>query len=241
MIKRGKRYKELCGKFDRESALSVGEAVGLISQTHSAKFDESVDVAVQLGIDPKHADQQIRTSIVLPHGTGKNLKVLVFTKEEKADEAIEAGADYAGLKDMVKKIENENWLDFDVAIATPDVMAKVGKLGKFLGPRGLMPSPKMGTVTNDVAKIVKQSKSGRIEIKNDKSGVVHTLLGKSSFESRNLKENMLFLLSSLQKMKPASSKGEFFKRVSISNTMGPNINIDLMNVKEEIKSFEDGA
>lgn len=238
MTKKGKRYSELCDKFDRESMYTLDDAVGFISSTASAKFDESVDLAVKLGVDPKQADQQIRGSFVLPQGTGKNLKVLVFAKEEKAAEAKEAGADYAGLEDIVEKIQKENWLDFDVAIATPDVMAEVGKLGKFLGPRGLMPAPKMGTVTNDIAKIVKQSKGGRIEVKNDKGSVIHTVVGKSSFESPRIKENLLFILSWLKKMKPSSSKGEFFRKVSISNTMGPSVKIDLANMKEEIKSFE---
>ncbi len=241
MTKRGRRYKELCDRFERRNFYSLEESVSLIPKTRSAKFDESVDIAVKLGIDPKHADQQIRNSLVLPHGTGKTLTVLVFAKDEKVAEAKEAGADYAGLEEFVKKIETENWLGFDVAIATPDVMAEVGKLGRFLGPRGLMPAPSMGTVTNDVANMVKQSKGGRIEIRNDKSGVVHAPVGKSSFKTSHLKENMLFILCSLQKMKPSSSKGDFFKKVSISNTMGPSINVVLASVKEEIKVFESAA
>lgn len=237
MVKRGKRYEGLRENFDRRSAYSVEEAVGLIPQTSSAKFDESVDIAVKLGIDPKNADQQIRGSLVLPHGTGKDVKVLVFAKDAKAAEAKEAGADYAGFEDLLEKIAKENWLGFDVAIATPDVMAEVGKLGKFLGPRGLMPAPKMGTVTNEIAKVVKMSKEGRIEFKNDKGSVVHAPLGKSSFETVKIKENMIFVISSLNGMKPPSSKGDFFKKVSISNTMGPSINVDLDSVKEEIKVF----
>ncbi len=241
MSKTGKRYSEARAKVDKESVYSIEEASMLVSQTRSAKFDESVDMAVSLGIDPKHADQQIRESVVLPHGTGKTLKVLVFAREEKAAEAKEAGADYAGMEDLVEKIEKENWLDFDSAIATPDVMSEVGKLGKILGPRNLMPSPKMGTVTNDVAEMVRQSKGGRVEIKNDKGSVVHVPLGKSSFETSMIRENILFFLSSLLKMKPASSKGEFLKKVSISNTMGPGINIDTAKIREEVKSFESGA
>lgn len=239
--KRGKRYGQLREKTGQKSVHGVEQAIELLSQTRSAKFDESVDIAVKLGIDPKHADQQIRGSLVLPHGTGKTVRVLVFAKEGKAAEAKEAGADYAGLEELVNKIEKENWLEFDVAIATPDVMAEVGKLGKFLGPRGLMPAPKMGTVTTNVAETVKQSKGGRIEIKNDKGSVVHAPLGKSSFETSKTKENMLFFLSSLLKMKPASSKGEFLKKVSVSNTMGPGISIDMTSIREDIKTFEASA
>lgn len=238
MVKRGKRYEGVSGKVDREAHSNVDEAVNLIVQTRSTKFDESVDMAVKLGIDSKQADQNIRGSFVLPHGTGKNLRVLVFAKEAKAAEAKESGADYAGLQDLIGRIEKENWLEFDVAIATPDVMAEVGKLGKVLGPRGLMPAPKMGTVTNDVAAIVKQSKGGRVEVKNEKGGIVHAPLGKSSFDESKIKENMLFVLSWLQKMKPQSSKGEYFRRVSVSNTMGPSISVDLSNVKESLKGFE---
>ncbi|QMU56318.1 MAG: 50S ribosomal protein L1 [Candidatus Mycalebacterium zealandia] len=237
MAKRGKRYAELREKIGNQSVYSVEEAVDLIPQTSAAKFDGSVDIAVKLGIDSKNADQQIRGSLVLPHGTGKNVRVLVFAKDAKAAEAKEAGADYAGFEDLVEKIEKENWLEFDVAIATPDVMSEVGKLGKFLGPRGLMPAPKMGTVTNEIATVVKQSKGGRIEFKNDKGSVVHAPLGKSSFEVSKIKENLVFMLYSLNKMKPASSKGDFFKKVSISNTMGPSINVDLVSIKEEIKAF----
>ncbi len=241
MKKRGKRYEGLRGTVNGGAESSVDEAVGLISRTRSAKFDESVDIAVKLGVNPKHADQQIRGSFVLPHGTGKTLTVLVFAKGEKAAQAKEAGADYAGLEDLVSKIKKENWFEFDVAIATPDVMAEVGKLGKLLGPKGLMPAPKMGTVTNNVAEMVGQSKGGRIEIRNDKGSVVHAPLGKSSFETPKIRENMLFFLSSLLKMKPASSKGEFLRKVSVSNTMGPGISVDLASVKEEIKGFEAGA
>lgn len=239
--KRGKRYTELCNKVDKKSAYAIGEAVELISRSRSAKFDESVDIAVKVGIDPKHADQQIRNSLVLPHGTGKTPKVLVFADEKKSSEAREAGADYAGLEEFLKKVEKENWLDFDVTIATPDVMAEVGKLSRILGPRGLMPSPKMGTVTADVAGMVKKSKSGRIEIKSDKGGVVHASVGKSSFEISKIRENLLFFLLSLLKLKPRSSKGEFFKKVTVSNTMGPAIGLDLMSIKEEVKAFEVGA
>ncbi|MCY4047671.1 MAG: 50S ribosomal protein L1 [Candidatus Dadabacteria bacterium] len=240
MATRGKRYRGLYEKIEKSSSSSVDEAVEIIKQTRSAKFDESVDIAVKLGIDPKQADQQIRGSLVLPHGTGKDLRVLVFAKDEKAAEAKEAGADYAGFQDMLDKIENEHWLEFDVAIATPDVMAEVGKLGKFLGPRGLMPAPKMGTVTNDVAKVVKESKSGRVEIKNDKGSVIHAQVGRSSFDAQKIRENMVFVLSWLRKMKPQSSKGDFFRKVSVSNTMGPSVNIDLSSVREAVKGFEGG-
>lgn len=238
---KGKKYIELDQKVDRSKSYSVDEALELIEQTKSAKFDESVDIAVKLGIDPRQADQQIRTAFTLPHGIGKDIRVLVFAKDSKADEAKNAGADYIGLDDLVQKITDHNWLDFDVAIATPDVMSVVGKLGKYLGPRGLMPSPKVGTVTNDIADAVNQSKSGRIEVKNEKGGVIHSTIGKVSFGKSKLKDNLLIFIDSLIKMKPSTSKGVFLRKISISNTMGPGINIDVSDVRESLKGFEVAA
>lgn len=238
---KGKKYREVVEQVDKTMFYNVDETINLIEKTKVANFDESVEVAIKLGIDPRQADQQIRSAVLLPHGTGKKVKVLVFAKGDKAIEAKEAGADYVGLDELVDKMTKENWLDFDVVIATPDVMSLVGKLGKILGPKGLMPSPKLGTVTQNVADIVKQSKSGRIEIKNDKGGVVHAPIGKVSFGTQKLKDNFLVFLASLIKIKPSSSKGAFFKKITVSNTMGPGISVDISDVRESLKGFEVAA
>ena len=232
---KGKTYIQVKELIDKNNLYTVTEAVELLEKTKRAKFDESVDIAIKLGIDPRQADQQIRTAVNLPHGTGKDIKVLVFAKDAKANEAKDAGADYAGLDEYVDKITKENWLGFDVAVATPDVMSVVGKLGKFLGPRGLMPNPKVGTVTNDISEAVKQAKAGRIEIKNDKGGVVHAPIGKVSFGQEKIKENMLAIIDRVNKLKPSSSKGIFLRKISVSNTMGPGINLDLSDVRESLK------
>jgi len=237
MTTRGKKYIDVSGKVDSRKEYTVDEAMELVAQAHYAKFDETVDIAVNLGIDPRHANQQIRSALVLPHGLGKKMTVLVFATDDKAVEAKDAGADYVGLEDIVEKISKENWLDFDVAIATPDVMSKVGRLGKVLGPRGLMPSPKVGTVTSDVANMVKESKAGRVEIRNDKSGVIHAPVGKVSFGKQNLKENFLAFMSFLIKEKPVASKGVFLKRVSVSATMGPGIGVSVSDIRNELKSM----
>lgn len=237
MSTRGKKYIEVSAKIDSRKEYTVDEAMELAAQAHYAKFDETVDIAVNLGIDPRHANQQIRSAIVLPHGLGKKMTVLVFATDDKAVEAKEAGADYVGLDDIVGKISKENWLDFDVAIATPDVMSKVGRLGKILGPRGLMPSPKVGTVTSDVANVVKESKAGRVEIRNDKSGVIHAPVGKVSFGKQNLKENFLAFMSFLIKEKPVASKGVFLRKVSVSATMGPGIAVSVADIRNELKSM----
>ncbi|MGI9554075.1 MAG: 50S ribosomal protein L1 [Thermodesulfobacteriota bacterium] len=235
---KGKKFIKAKDLVDSDNFYSVNEAVDLVEKTKRANFDESVDIAINLGIDPRQADQQIRTAVNLPHGTGKDITVLVFAKDNKADEAKDAGADFVGLDEYVEKITKENWLGFDVAIATPDVMNIVGKLGKFLGPRGLMPNPKVGTVTKDISEAVQQSKAGRIEIKNDKSGVVHAPIGKASFGNQKIKENMLAIIDNINKLKPASSKGIFLKKVSVSNTMGPGINLDLSDIRESLKGAE---
>ena len=237
MTTRGKKYIDVSTKVDSRKEYTVNEAMELVAQAHYAKFDETVDIAVNLGIDPRHANQQIRSALVLPHGLGKKMTVLVFATDDKAVEAKDAGADYVGLDDIVEKISKENWLDFDVAIATPDVMSKVGRLGKVLGPRGLMPSPKVGTVTSDVANMVKESKAGRVEIRNDKSGVIHAPVGKVSFGKENLKENFLAFMGFLIKEKPVASKGIFLKRVSVSATMGPGIGVSVPDIRNELKSM----
>lgn len=240
-MSRGKNYIEASKKVDKQSSYTVDQAVKLLEDTHFAKFDATVDVAIKLGIDPRQANQQIRSALNLPHGTGKDMKVLVFAKDDKVSEAKDAGADYVGLEELVEKITKENWLDFDVAIATPDVMSEVGKLGKFLGPRGLMPSPKVGTVTMDVEKAVKESKAGRIEIKNDKGGVVHAPIGKVSFGAEKIKQNFLSFMGTLIKMKPVSSKGAFLRKVTVSSTMSPGINVDTVDLREELKIFVKAA
>ncbi len=236
MTSRGKKYADVSAKVDTHKEYTVDEAMELVVQAHYAKFDETVDIAVNLGIDPRHANQQVRSALVLPNGLGKKVTVLVFATDDKAAEAKEAGADYVGLEDMVEKISKQNWLDFDVAIATPDVMSKVGRLGKVLGPRGLMPSPKVGTVTLDVANVVSESKAGRVEVRNDKNGVIHAPFGKVSFGKDNLKENFLAFMSFLIKEKPAASKGVFLRKISVSTTMGPGISINVADLRSELKS-----
>ncbi len=230
MSKVAKKYAASASKVDSTKAYSVDEAFELVRETAYAKFDETVDVAINLGVDPKHSDQMVRGAVVLPHGTGKSVKVLVFAKGEKEKEAREAGADYVGAEDLVEKIQS-GWFDFDKAVATPDIMGLVGKLGKLLGPRGLMPNPKVGTVTFDVAKAVKELKAGKIEFKVDKAGIIHAPIGKVSFSSDKLKENFKALVETLVKLKPATSKGVYLKKCSISTTMGPGIRIDTLPLR----------
>ena len=241
MAKKGKKYNEVSQVVDPKKVYTVDEAIKLLEETKTAKFDETVEVSVKLGIDPRQANQQIRTGLVLPHGIGKDIRVLVFAKGEKEKEAQDAGADFVGLEDMIDKISNDNWLDFDVSIATPDVMSTVAKLGKVLGPRGLMPTPKVGTVTFEVEKAVKEAKAGRIEIKNDKGGVVHAPIGKVSFGFDKLRDNFLLFMESLTKMKPTSSKGTFIRKITVANTMGPGIKLDPYNVRDTLKGFQVAA
>jgi len=241
MATKGKKYNEIRELVDPKKSYTVDEAIKLIEETKSAKFDETVEVSVKLGIDPRHANQQIRAGLVLPHGIGKDITVLVFAKGEKEKEAQNAGADYVGLEDMIDKISKENWLDFDVSIATPDVMSTVAKLGKVLGPRGLMPTPKVGTVTFDIEQAVKEAKAGKIEVKNDKGGVVHAPIGKVSFGSDKLRDNFLVFMESLTKMKPTSSKGAFVRKITLANTMGPGVKVDFVNVREVLKGFQVAA
>ncbi|AZR74708.1 50S ribosomal protein L1 [Anoxybacter fermentans] len=233
--KRGKRYLEAAKKVDRQKLYEPKEALNLVKELATAKFDESVEVAVKLGVDPKHADQQVRGAVVLPYGTGKDVRVIVFAQGEKAKEAKEAGADFVGAEDLAEKIEKENWLDFDVAIATPDMMRVVGRLGRILGPRGLMPNPKVGTVTMDIGKAVQEAKAGKIEYRVDRTSIVHVPIGKASFPVEHLVENFKTVLNALIKAKPAAAKGRYLRSIAVSSTMGPGIKIDpnvVMNMNE---------
>lgn len=223
--KQSKRYKEIRKKVDREKSYSIEEGVDLLLKTASAKFDESVEISMRLGVDPRHSDQNIRGVVKLPHGTGKEKKVLVLTKGSKEQEAKDSGADYVGLEEYVKKI-NEGWTGFDAIVATPDVMSVVGKLGKILGPRGLMPSPKGGTVTMDVALAVQDIKAGKIEFRVEKAGILHAGVGKVSFSKEKITENLESLLGVVLKLKPSSAKGHYIKNIIISSTMGPGIKLD---------------
>ncbi|MEF3254977.1 MAG: 50S ribosomal protein L1 [Deferribacterales bacterium] len=233
MAKVGKKYKKALDQVDRLKYYDLKEALKLVKDIAFANFDESVDAAIKLGVDPRHADQMVRGSLTLPHGTGKQVKVLVFAKGEKAKEAEEAGADYVGDEDLVKKIQ-EGWLDFDKVVATPDMMAAVGKLGKILGPRGLMPNPKVGTVTTNIKDVVKNLKAGMIEFRVDKAGIIHAPIGKRSFEVEKLEENFKALLETLIKAKPASAKGQYVRGIAVSTTMGPGVKVDQQKVLAEI-------
>jgi large subunit ribosomal protein L1 len=211
---------------DRSKLYSFQEALEVLTQLPAAKFDESIDVAINLGVDPKHADQMVRGAIVLPHGTGREVRILVFAKGDKEREAREAGADYVGAEDLAKKIQDEGWMEFDRVIATPDMMGVVGRLGRILGPRGLMPNPKLGTVTPDVARAVGEQKSGKVEYRVDKNGIIHCSIGKRSFEVSHLMGNAAALIDAIVKAKPAASKGTYVKKVAVSTTMGPGLRID---------------
>lgn len=233
MGKHGKKYKDAVGKIDRTKNYEVNEALDLLKQVAFAGFDETVEAVVKLGVDPRHADQMVRGSVSLPHGTGKSVKVLVFAKGDKAKEAEDAGADYVGESDLVSKIQ-EGWFDFDKVVATPDMMASVGKLGKILGPRGLMPNPKVGTVTNNVKEIVTELKAGMIEYRVDKAGIIHAPVGKRSFDSGKLAENIKSLVDSLVKAKPATAKGQYVRGVYVSTTMGPGLRLDQQQLLNEL-------
>lgn len=223
---RGKKYQESAKLIDKAMQYDPADAMELITKTAKAKFDETVEAHIKLGVDSRHADQQVRGAIVLPHGTGKTAKILVFAKGAKADEATAAGADYVGEMELVTKIQNENWFDFDVVVATPDMMGVVGRLGKVLGPKGLMPSPKAGTVTMDVAKAVAEIKSGKIEYKLDKTNIIHCPIGKVSFGKEKLAENFEALMGAIIKAKPSAAKGQYLRSVVVASTMGPGIRIN---------------
>jgi large subunit ribosomal protein L1 len=230
MVRRGKKYLEAKKKVDRTKRYPFEEALDLLPQVSYTKFDETVEVALRLGVDPRHSDQIVRGSVVLPNGLGKTVRVLVFAKGQKEKEALEAGADYVGAEDLVEKIQ-KGWLEFDSAIATPDLMSMVSKLGKILGPRGLMPNPKVGTVTMDVAKAVREAKAGRVEFRVDKAGNLHVPVGKVSFGKERLKQNIDSLLETILRLKPPSSKGTYIKGITISTTMSPGIKVDTSYVK----------
>ncbi len=234
MAKRGKNYRKVTEGLDPTKMYSLEEGVELAIKDRYTKFDESVDVAIRLGVDPRHAEQMVRSSVVLPNGTGKETRVLVFAKGDKEKEALDAGADYAGGDEFVEKIK-KGWLEFDRTVATPDMMATVGKIGRILGPRNLMPNAKLGTVTFDVARVVGEIKSGKVDFKVDKAGVVHAMLGKASFGSQKLNENILAFFDKIIQLKPASSKGIYLKNISLSTTMGPGIKLDPLDVRNLVK------
>jgi len=225
-MKKGKRYSAAASLVDRSTSYEPAEAITLVQQTAKAKFDESVELHIRLGVDSRHADQQVRGAVVLPHGTGRTKRVLVFAKGPKADEATAAGADFVGAEDMVAKITSENWFDYDVVVATPDMMGVVGRLGKILGPKGLMPNPKSGTVTMDVAKAIAEIKAGKIEYRLDKTNIIHCPIGKVSFGSEKLADNFKTLMDAVIKAKPAAAKGHYLKSVTITSTMGPGIKVN---------------
>lgn len=232
-MKPGKRRRAAVEKPDTSRRYTLIEAVTLLKELSFAKFDETVDVAVRLGVNPKHADQMVRGAVVLPHGTGKVNRVLVFAKGEKAAEAQEAGADFVGADDLVQKI-TDGWLEFDTVVATPDMMGQVGRLGRVLGPRGLMPNPKVGTVTFEVGKAVRESKAGKVEFRVEKAGIVHAGVGKRSFDSEKLAENVMALINALVKLKPSSAKGTYLKSITVSSTMGPGLRIDPTAIQVEV-------
>ncbi|MFC1650371.1 50S ribosomal protein L1 [Candidatus Latescibacterota bacterium] len=232
-MKRGKNYLERADRIDRLTFYLIDEAIELLQKDPKAKFDETIECAVRLGVDPKHADQMVRSTVILPNGTGKTNRVLVFAKGEHEQQAKEAGADYVGAEDLVTKIQG-GWLDFDVAIATPEMMKVVGRLGKILGARGLMPNPKAGTVTMDVGNAVRESKAGKIEFRVDKAGNLHVPVGKMSFEGNQIKENIVAFIDAVVRVKPAAAKGTYVKNVTISSTMGPGIRVDKTNLLQAI-------
>ena len=225
-MKRGKKYLESLSLYEKNTQYDAAQAIDLCVQTAKAKFDESIEVSVRLGVDPRHADQQVRGTVVLPHGTGKTVKVLVFARGDKATEAKEAGADYVGDMDLVQKIQQENWFDFDVCVATPDMMGVVGRIGRILGPKGLMPNPKSGTVTMDIAKAISEIKAGKVEYRVDRTAIVHCAIGKKSFEKEKLQENLDVLMNAIIKAKPAAAKGTYLKSVVLSSTMGPGVKVN---------------
>ena len=229
-MKRGKKYVELAKSYDKSVQFETAEAIAQVKKNATAKFDETIEAHIRTGCDGRHAEQQIRGAVVLPHGTGKEVKVLVFAKGPKADEATAAGADYVGADELIPKIQNEGWLDFDVVVATPDMMGVVGRLGRVLGPKGLMPNPKAGTVTMDVTKAVNDIKAGKIEYRLDKTNIIHVPVGKASFTEEQLADNFQTLIDAINKAKPAAVKGQFLKSVTLTSTMGPGVKINPMKL-----------
>ena len=232
MANKSKKYTQAVAKIDRTKLYDSKEALDLVAEIASAKFDETVEAHIKLGVDGRHADQQVRGAIVLPHGTGKTKRVLVFAKGEKATEAQAAGADFVGAEDLVQKIQKENWFEFDVVVATPDMMGVVGRLGRVLGPKGLMPNPKSGTVTFDVTKAVEEIKAGKVEYRLDKSNIIHVAIGKVSFGGEKLAENFNILMNAIIKAKPSAAKGQYLRSISVTSTMGPGVKINPARVSE---------
>lgn len=230
MPKRGKIYKESAKLIDKSTLYDLNEGLALVLQTAKAKFDETIEVHIKLGVDGRHADQQVRGAIVLPHGTGKTKKVLVFAKGDKVKEAEDAGAEYVGADELAQKIQSESWFDFDVVVATPDMMGVVGRLGKILGPKGLMPNPKSGTVTMDVARAIQEIKAGKVEYRLDKTNIVHTPLGKASFGQEKITDNFNALLEAVVKAKPTVAKGQYLKSVTVASTMGPGVKLNPLKI-----------
>ena len=229
-MKRGKKYVEAAKTIDRGTLYDVADAVSLVKKTATAKFDETIEAHIRTGCDGRHADQQIRGAVVLPHGTGKKVRILVFAKDAKAEEAKAAGADYVGAEDLIPKIQNEGWFEFDVVVATPDMMGVVGRLGRVLGPKGLMPNPKAGTVTMDVTKAINDIKAGKIEYRLDKTNIIHVPIGKASFTEEQLADNFQTLIDAINKAKPAAVKGQYLKSVTLTSTMGPGVKINPMKL-----------
>ena len=229
-MKRGKKYVEAAKTIDRGTLYDVADAVSLVKKTATAKFDETIEAHIRTGCDGRHADQQIRGAVVLPHGTGKKVRILVFAKDAKAEEAKAAGADFVGGEELIPKIQNENWFEFDVVVATPDMMGVVGRLGRVLGPKGLMPNPKAGTVTMDVTKAIQEIKAGKIEYRLDKTNIIHVPVGKASFTEEQLADNFQTLIDAINKAKPAALKGQYLKSVTLTSTMGPGVKINPMKL-----------
>lgn len=232
MAKKGKKYVEALSKVDRTRLYDATEAVSLVADVATAKFDETVEAHIKLGVDSRHADQQVRGAVVLPHGTGKTKRVLVFAKGEKAKEAEAAGADFVGAEDLVQKIQGQNWFEFDVVVATPDMMGVVGRLGRVLGPKGLMPNPKSGTVTFDVAKAIDEIKAGKVEYRLDKTNIIHVPVGKVSFGGEKLAENFAALMDAIVKAKPAAAKGQYLRSITVTSTMGPGVKVNPARIAE---------
>lgn len=230
-MKKGKKYQDSVKLIEKGKLYDPSDALSLVCKTATAKFDETVELHVKLGVDSRHADQQVRGAVVLPNGTGKTVRVLVFAREDKAEAAKAAGADYVGAEDMVQKIQSENWFDFDVVIASPDMMGIVGRIGRALGPKGLMPNPKAGTVTPDVAKAVEEAKAGKIEYRLDKSNIIHCPIGKASFGTEKLSENFRALMSAIIKAKPAAAKGQYLRSVTVASTMGPGVKVNAAKIE----------